>query len=195
MSNVTWLEGSFMETMKGWQSGWFYITESRDANWVAAPEFRSGIPVWLTSWKKKGLDWGASAELTGLQNCVKNMITKNIKLVNVVQVMLFRRILPCQRRAFNLWEFDAAQHQTLQELFDTTHKDVWKVLFKAAEVPPPTTEDRGLSAKRHANSVSTLYFTRCAFPRYIRGLNLSHYTALTGLCGDSGADRLSSSVA
>ena len=35
-----------------------------------------------------------------------------------------------------------------------THKDVWKVLFKGAEVPPPLTEDRGLSAKHHANPVS-----------------------------------------
>ena len=50
--------------------------------------------------------------------------------------MLFHRILLCQQRAFNLWEFDPAQHQTLRELFDTTHKDVWKVLFKGAEVPP-----------------------------------------------------------
>ena len=57
--------------------------------------------------------------------------------------MLFRQILPCQRRAFNLWEFDLAQHQTLNRLFDTTHEDAWKVLFKGAEVPPPTTEDRG----------------------------------------------------
>ena len=37
MPNVTWLDGSFVETVKGWQSGWFYITEPRDANWVAAP--------------------------------------------------------------------------------------------------------------------------------------------------------------
>ena len=66
------------------------------------------------------------------------MIGKKIKLVNVVQVTLFRRILPCQRRAFNMWEFDPAEHQTLRELFNMTHKDVWKVLFKAAEVPPPT---------------------------------------------------------
>ena len=95
---------------------------------------------------------------------MKNTIIRKIKLVNVVQVMLFRRILPCQRRAFNLWEFDATQHQTLQELFDTTHKDAWKVLFKASKVPPPTTEDRGLSAKCHANSVSILHFARCAFP-------------------------------
>ena len=110
--------------------------------------------MWLTSWKEKGLSWGSSVELTGLHTCVKNMMSKKIKLVNVVQVMLFRRILPCQRRAFNLWEFDPAEHQTLRELFDTMHKDVWKVLFKGAEVPPPLTEDHGLSAKRHANPVS-----------------------------------------
>ena len=64
----------------------------------------------LTSWKEKGLAWGSSVELTGLQNCVKNMTSKKIKLVNVVQVMLFRRILPCQSWAFNMWEFDPAKH-------------------------------------------------------------------------------------
>ena len=133
--NVTWLEGSFMKMVKGWQSGWFHITEPRDTNCVAAPEFRSGIPMRLTSWKEKGLSWGSSVELTGLQTCVKNMMSKKIKLINVVQVMLFRRILPCQRLAFNLWEFDPAEHQALRELFDMTHKDVWKVLFKGAEVP------------------------------------------------------------
>ena len=124
MPNVIWLEGSFVETIKGWQSGWFYITEPRDTNWVAAPEFRSGIPTQLTSWKEKGLSWGSSVELGGLQKCIRNMISKKLKLVNIVQVMLFRRILPCQQWAFNLWEFDPAQHQTLRELFDTTHKDV-----------------------------------------------------------------------
>ena len=103
MPNVTWLKGSYVETVKGWQSGWFYITEPRDTNWVAAPEFRSGIPTRLTSWKEKGLSWGSSVEPTGLLNYVKNMISKKIKLVNMVQVMLFCRILPCQRRAFNMW--------------------------------------------------------------------------------------------
>ena len=95
------------------------------------------------------------------------MISKKIKLVNVVQVMLFRRILPCQRQAFNLWEFDPAEHQTLRELFDTTHKDVWKVLFKGAEVPPPLTEDRGLSANRHANLVSFYISQDIYFPSLI----------------------------
>ena len=83
------------------------------------------------------------------------MMSKKIKLVNMVQVMLFRRILPCQQRAFNLWEFDPAQHQTLRELFNMMHEDVWRVLFKGAEVPPSHTKDRGLSAKRPSNPVSS----------------------------------------
>ena len=95
MPNVTWLEGSYVETIKGWQSGWFYITEPRDTNWVAAPEFQSGIPTWLTSWKEKGLSWGSSVYPDGLQKCIRNMISKKLKLVNIVQVMLFPRILPC----------------------------------------------------------------------------------------------------
>ena len=82
---------------------------------------------------------------------------KKVKLVNVVQVMLFRRILPCQWRAFNLWEFDPAQHQTLSRLFDTTHEDAWKVLFKGSEVHPPITGDRGFCAKRQASAVSLVY--------------------------------------
>ena len=126
-----------MWRLKGWQSGWFYITEARDTNWVAAPEFRSGIPTRLTSWKEKGLSWGSLVELDRLQECIRNMASKKLKLVNIVEVMLTRRILPCQHLDFNLWEFDPAQHQTLRELFDTTHKDVWRVLFKSAEIPPP----------------------------------------------------------
>ena len=129
MPNVTWLEGSFVETIKGWQSGWFYITEPRDPEWAAAPEFRSGIPTWLTSWKVTGLSWGNSEVVTGLQTCVQNLMDKKVKLVNIVQVMLIRRILPCEQRAFNLWEFDPAQHKTLSRLFDTTYEDAWKVLF------------------------------------------------------------------
>ena len=96
MPNVIWLEGSFVETIKGWQSRWFYITESCDPEWAAAPEFRSGIPTRLTSWKETGLSWGNSGELTGLPTCVQNLVDKKVKLVNVVQVMLIRRILPCQ---------------------------------------------------------------------------------------------------
>ena len=55
-----------------------------------------------------GLSWGKKGELTGLQTCVQTLVDKKLKLVNVVQVMLICLILPCQQRAFNLWEFDPA---------------------------------------------------------------------------------------
>ena len=92
------------------------------------------------------------------------MVDKKLKLVNIVQVMLVRQILPCQQRDFTLWEFNPAQHHTLNRLDDTTHEDVWRVLFKGAEMPPSLTKDRGLSAKRPANPVSSLYIIRHFFP-------------------------------
>ena len=108
-----------------------------------------------TSWEKKGLSWGDSTELTRLQTCIKSMKDKNIKLVNVIQVMLVHRILPRQRRAVNLWEFVPAEHQTLRKLYDMTHKGAWKELFKASEVPPPTSEDRRLHTARAPRPVSS----------------------------------------
>ena len=121
----------------------------------------------LNSWKEKGLSWGSLEELSGLQNCVQNMVSKKIKLVNIVQVMLLRRILSCQRRVCNLWEFDPAEHQTLRELFGTTHEDVWKLLFKTNEVPPPITEDHGLSIRRIANPVSSCVSQGALFHQHI----------------------------
>ena len=83
MANVLWLEGSFMETLKGWQSRRFYITEPCDPEWVAAPEFWSGPPTRLTSWKETGLSWGSKEEVTGLQTCIQTLVNKQLKLVNV----------------------------------------------------------------------------------------------------------------
>ena len=117
------------------------------------PEFRSGIPTQLTSWKKKGLLWGSSEEVTGLQACIQKLV-KKLWLVNVVQVMLVRRILPCQERAFNLREFNPEQHQALSGLFDTTYEGAWRVLFKGAEAPASATEDRGFRSQRQADEVS-----------------------------------------
>ena len=97
--------------------------------------------------------------MTVLQTCIETLVDKQLKLVNVVQVMLIRRILPCQQRAFNLWEFNPAQHRTLSRLFDTTYEDAWEVLFKGAEAPASATEDRGFSAQCHASVVSRLPFT------------------------------------
>ena len=83
---------------------------------------------------------------------------KNVKLVEVIQVMLVRRILPCQIWACHLWEFDPAEHKTLQRFFGTTHEDIWKVLFKANETWPKTTEDRGHDLAHPAITVSFSLF-------------------------------------
>ena len=84
MSNVPWPKGTFVETVKGWQKLWFYVTEPRDAAWAATPEVKSGAPMWLTSWLNKGLDWASSDEVSALQTRIKSMVDKNIKLVNVI---------------------------------------------------------------------------------------------------------------
>lgn len=108
--------------------------------------------------RHQGLDWSSSDEPTALQTRIRSMVDKNIKPVNVIQVMLVRRILPCQSRTCHLWEFDPAEHQTLQQFFGTTHEDIWKVLFKASETWPKMTEDRGHDLAHPASSVSLLRF-------------------------------------
>ena len=84
MPNVTWPKGTFVETVKGWQQLWFYVTEPHDATWVVAPEFKSGAPMRLTSWLEKGLNWSSSDELIVLQTRIQSMVDKNIKLVDVI---------------------------------------------------------------------------------------------------------------
>ena len=49
MPNVTWPIDTSVETIKEWQKLWFYITEPRGATWAAAPEFKAGAPMRLTS--------------------------------------------------------------------------------------------------------------------------------------------------
>ena len=129
----------------------------------------------LTSWQEKGLTWGSLEEITGLQTCLQNMITRKIKLVDVIQVMLVRQILPCQHQTCYLWEFDSAEQETLLRLFGTTHEDIWKVLFKGNKTPPPLTKDHGLNFKRQANSVS---HQGIVFKDTLRGRILSLLTNL-----------------
>ena len=115
LPNVTWPKGTFIETVKGWQHEWFYITEPHDATCAASPEFKTGPPMRLTSWLNKGLDWASSDEVMTLQKRIKSMVGKNTSLASVIQVMLFRRILPCQRRTLHMWEFDPASPRTFQD--------------------------------------------------------------------------------
>ena len=116
------------------------------------------------------------------------MIIRQVKLVNVVQVMLIRRILPCQCRTCHLWEYDPAKHQTLLELFGMMHEDIWKVLFKANEVPPAMDENHGHDLTHPANPVSPFMFSRCSLYSHIRGRHLSLLIDYFRIDRDSGTD-------
>ena len=59
---------------------------------------------------EKGPNWSSSDELIALQTHILSMVDKNINLIDVIQVMLVRRILPCQSQTFHLWEYDLAKH-------------------------------------------------------------------------------------
>ena len=49
------------------------------------------------------------------------------------------------------------------------HKNTWKALFKAFEVPPHISEDRGLHAARHPIQVSSQAATGFSSSQYIHG--------------------------
>ena len=89
-----------------------------------------------------------------LPKCITNMIGKNTGLTNVIQMMLFRRTLPCQLWASHMWEFNTEGPQTLKRFFSTTHEDIWKQLFKAQEAWPKKNEDIGLDIEHPASEVN-----------------------------------------
>jgi hypothetical protein len=194
LPNAVWPKGAFVETIKVWQHEWFYIIEPRDANWAATPGFRSGPPTRLTSWTAKGLDWGSKPEVKVLQKRISDMLGENNGLTNVIQVMLFRRILPCQLRASPMWEFDPEKPRTLKHFFGTTHEDIWKQLFKAQKKWPKKNEDIGLDIENPATAV------RIIFPKTYP-INISDMIEIispaffTGLDGKGGADQLSGTAA
>ena len=68
--------------------------------------------------------------------------------------MLVCLVLPFQRRASTLWEFDPTEHQTLQELYDSSHEDIWKVLFKSGKSWSGSAEDRRYQLSHSASPVS-----------------------------------------
>ena len=54
------------------------------------------------------------------------------------------------------------------------HKNAWKVLFKATEVPPLISEDHGLYAAWHPIQVSSQAATGSGSSQYIQGEALSN---------------------
>ena len=54
------------------------------------------------------------------------------------------------------------------------HKNAWKALFKASEVPPPISEDYGLHTARRPIQVSSQAATGFGISQYIHGGALSN---------------------
>ena len=96
LASTVWLKGSFAKSSDLWQQGWFYITEPRGSKWATAPAFRPSPPIQLASWINKGLDWGSIDEVQTLQSRIRSLLEKDTSLINVIQVMLVRRVLPCE---------------------------------------------------------------------------------------------------
>ncbi len=111
-------------------------------------------PIQLASWIHKWFDCGSVDEVRTLQSRIRSLIEKDIDLVNVIQVMLVRRTLPCQRQPLRMWEFNPEWPWTLRHFFGTTHEGMWKLYFGEREQWPDTTEDVGLDCNHPDTSVS-----------------------------------------
>ena len=56
-----------------------------------------------------------------------------------------------------MWEFNLEGPQTLQQFFGTTHKGIWKLLFKAQKSWPNTSEDIDLDCNHPDTPVSAQF--------------------------------------
>ena len=91
-----------------------------------------------------------------LQKSFVNVMETGAKLTNVVQIMLGRRLLPCQQRASPMWSYKPGDPASVQYLLCTTHDKVWKLLFKPQEEWPAEKEDIGLDAANPPKKVIDL---------------------------------------
>ena len=137
-----------------WQREWFYITAPRSTKWVAAPAFPLGPPPQLASWVNKGLDWGPANDVPTLQSRIRDLLKRDVSLVKVMQVMLVRWVLPCQRRPLRMWEFNPEGPRTIQQFFGVTLEGMYGLFFGPRIKCPDTTEDAGLNCNRPDTQVS-----------------------------------------
>ena len=64
-----------------------------------------------------------------LQSRIRDLIEKDIGLVKVIQVMLVRRVLPCQRQPLRMWEFNPEGPRTVQHFFGMMLEGMYKSFF------------------------------------------------------------------
>ena len=104
-----------------------------------------GPPPQLASWVIKGLDWGPANDVPTLQSRIRDLLKRDVCLVKVMQVMLVRRVLPCQRRPLCMWEFNPEGPRTIQQFFGVTLEEMCRLFFGSRIKCPDTTEDAGLN--------------------------------------------------
>ena len=107
------------------------------------------------SWINQGLNWGPSKDVPLLQGRIRDLQTREVDMVVVMQVMLIRRLPPCKRRPLRLWEFNPEGPWTLQHFMGMTPLEMYKLFFGSQEARPELTEDAGLSCNRPDTQVSS----------------------------------------
>ena len=99
---------------------------------------------------------GPAGNVPVLQSRIRELLERDINLVSIMQVMLIRRMLPCQRRPLWMWEFNSEGPWTVKHFFGLKRKGMCKLFFGPKVECPDTTEDAGLSCNRLDTQVSSL---------------------------------------
>ena len=94
------------------------------------------------------MDWGSVNDVPTLQIRIQDLLKRDISLVKVIQVMLVRRVLPCQRRPLGMWDFNPEGPRTVQHFFGRTLEGMYQLKC------PVTIEDAGLDCNRPDTQVS-----------------------------------------
>ena len=98
-----------------------------------------------------------------LQSRIRDLLKRDVGLVKVMQVMLVRWVLPCQRRPLRMWEFNPEGPRTIQQFFSVTLKEMYGLFFGSRIKCPDTTEDAGLNCNRPDTHVSSSVAEHAAF--------------------------------
>ena len=100
------------------------------------------------------MDWGPANDMLTLQSRIRDLLKRDISLVKVIQVMLVRRVLPCQHRPLRMWEFNPEGPRTIQHFFGVTLEEMYRSFFGSQIECPDTSEDAGLNRNRPDTQVS-----------------------------------------
>ena len=103
---------------------------------------------------QQGAELGEVNDVLTLQSRIRDLLKRDVSLVKVMQVMLVRRVLPCQRRSLHMWEFNLEGPRTIQHFFGVMLEGMYRLFFGSRIKCPDTIEDVGLSCNRPGTQVS-----------------------------------------